>query len=63
MLVIKPDTPAHREEIGMRIARAIAPESWKEFDTGNGVCSNQAGHECMESIAAAKRVMDELRNI
>jgi hypothetical protein len=46
-----------KSELGDKIAREIAPDAWKEFDQGKGVCSNSAGFACIESIKAAGRVI------
>ena len=53
-------TEDEREAFGMKLAKAIEPEAWQEFDAGNGVCSNDAGWKCKDSIYAARRVMDML---
>lgn len=46
------------EQVAMdKIARAIEPEAWAEYDAGNGVCSNQSGWACKDSIIQAQRLM------
>lgn len=48
-----PSTRADVIRDGM--ARAMCPDAWAEYDAGNGVCSNMAGHACVESISHASR--------
>lgn len=55
-----PETP--REALGMRIARAIAPDAWAEYDHGKGRCTIESGARVLESISAAARVLDTLES-
>lgn len=40
-----------------RMARAMDPEAWGEYDDGDGRCSNGAGHACNQSIRHAQRLL------
>lgn len=40
-----------------KIARALEPDAWVEYDAGNGVCTNTAGWTCVASIKAAQRLI------
>jgi hypothetical protein len=52
----KPATPD--EQIVMdKLARAMVPDAWKEYDEGNGVCTNMAGWACIESIKYAQKLI------
>lgn len=55
----KPKRKATPEEaiVMDKLARAIEPDAWAEYDAGNGRCSNEAGWDCMSSIKQAQRLM------
>lgn len=48
---------ARPADLADKIARAIAPIAWAEFDAGKGVCSNSSGWACMASVDAAGKVL------
>lgn len=52
----QPATPEEQTAMD-KIARAIEPNAWAEYDAGNGTCSNMAGWACMDSIKQAQRLM------
>lgn len=53
---MKKPTKAERARADL-LARLIAPEAWKEYDAGNGQCTNAAGATCIESLKAAQRIV------
>lgn len=56
-------SPAHKEDkqaMIQKIAELIAPEEWKEFNSNNGVVTNQSSCAIKDSLFAAKRIFDAL---
>lgn len=49
-------TPAEQDAMD-KLARAMSPESWAEYDAGNGKCTNEAGWDVVDSIEKAKRLI------
>jgi len=39
------------------LARAMSPDAWAEYDAGNGVCTNSAGWECIDTIKKAQKLL------
>lgn len=56
------DAPNTAERLRDLMARAMCPDEWAEYDAGNGVCTNMAGHACLTSIAHASRAYRALFN-
>jgi hypothetical protein len=52
---------AKDRSIGERIARAIAPEAWRQFDRSPRASTNEVGAACLSSIDAARRVLKVLK--
>lgn len=52
-----PGTGAFTPDDVEALARVPEPEAWAEFDSGNGVCSNEAGWTCLDSLEQAKRAL------
>lgn len=46
-----------RGELYDELARAMEPKAWAEYDEGHGVCTNQAGWKCLESLEQAIRAI------
>jgi hypothetical protein len=42
------------------MAEAMCPEAWAEFHEGNGVCTNAAGWNCIQSTEWASRAYRRL---
>lgn len=40
-----------------KLARAMDPEAWAEYDAGQGTCNNQAGWKCLDTIRYAQRLI------
>lgn len=40
-----------------KLARAMEPEAWAEYGAGDGVCTNDAGWKCMDSVKTAQRLI------
>jgi len=49
-------TPAEAAAV-TKIARAMEPEAWAEYDAGDGTCANEDGWKCIDSIKAAQRLI------
>lgn len=52
----------NRPDLVETIARQIAPREWKEYDQGNGICTNLASWRILDSLEHAKSALKCLRD-
>lgn len=53
----------NREDLGEKLARAMEPDCWRDYDAGNGKVANETGWKIIDTIHYAGRVMDILETL